>query len=722
MTVLMPTAGSVSHSLIRHEPPMPFEPRQDDFDLTAGFRLIRRRIVMIAVISALLTLATMPMILGLKPVYHAESRLMIHSPLASTLDTTEGGQRDPLNVTSETERLLSRGAAERLIHDLHFADLPEFNPALRKASLLGWARGMLRGLVDSGKPDAAARDGIEQIILEYYNALTVQRDAGSDVVRIGFDSQDPELAAAVPNTLLGIYLDQRKAAVQGHLTSAEEWLKQRIAEQQGRVDAASDAVASYRKAVGTVTNDVQAEQIRSAGQLADRLAQIQQSRAEVTATITALETENDAAIQKMVVPDSIAVLQRTLSTQHQELARLLQIYGDNADEVVSQRADILKSKTVLDLEVDRYLQTQRAKLMTLDRQERSARSALAVARDQLSRSAPAQAELTRLLRVVDNEQATLDKLEEQNRGLVAQAALPAVEVEVLSPAAVPLMPQGRGRLFYLIGAVLASLMVAVTAAFVREMMDKSVRSHDQLEGVADIVPAGLLPVLSERSGKTLPMVFGHSEGGVFAEAVRTAAMALRQANAGKVPYSVVVTSAHAGEGKTLVARSLAIELVAAGQRVLLVDGDLRCGDLGSLLKSGVKVGLNEFLTGQAGLAEIVHHHANSGIDFIPRGNPSLHQRPHLADIAEIVKLARANGQIVIFDSAPILTSTDTAQLAGMADLTLLVVRWAKTSQRAVEGAAQRLRSIKRSEILVAINNVDLRKHSLYGFRDSGFSS
>jgi hypothetical protein len=62
------------------------------------------------------------------------------------------------------------------------------------------------------------------------------------------------------------------------------------------------------------------------------------------------------------------------------------------------------------------------------------------------------------------------------------------------------------------------------------------------------------------------------------------------------------------------------------------------------------------------------------------------------------------------------------QLAGMADLTLLVVRWAKTSQRAVEGAAQRLRSIKRSEILVAINNVDLRKHALYGFRDSGISS
>lgn len=722
MTVLMPTTGSVSHPLIRHEPPMPFETRPDDFDLMAGLLLIRRQIVMITAISGFLTLACLPIILGLKPVYHAESRLMIHSPLASTLETPEGGQRDPLNVTSETERLLSRAATVRLIDKLQLADRPEFNPALRKATVLGWVRSTLRSLVSSDKPGAVVHDEIEQIIPEYYNALSVQRNAGSEVIQIGFDSQDPELAAAVPNTLIGIYLDERKASVQNHLASAEEWLRQRIGTQRDRLAAANDAVARYREAVGTVSNDVQAEQVKSAAELAARLAEILQSRTEVTTTISALEAGDEIALQKIVVPDSVAALQRTLRTQQKELDRLLQTYGDNADEVVSLRAEMLKSRTDLDLEVDRYLQSQRAKLMALDRRERSTQSDLALAREQLTRAAPAQAELTRLLRALDNEQSTLDKLEEQNRGLAAQAALPAVEVEVLSPAAVPLLPQGRGRLFYLIGAALASLSIAMTTAFVREMVDKSVRSHEQLEGLADIIPAGLLPVLSERSGKTLPMVFGHSEGGVYAEAVRTAAMVLKQANGGKLPYSVVVTSAHGGEGKTLVARSLAIELVAAGHKVLLVDGDLRSGDIGSLLKSGVKVGLNEFLTGQAQLSEIIHHHANSGIDFIPRGNPSLSQRPRLADMAEILNLAKVNGQILIIDSAPILTSTDTAQLVGIADLSLLVVRWAKTSQRAVEAAAQRLRSIRRSETLVTINGVDLRKHALYGFRDSGLST
>jgi Mrp family chromosome partitioning ATPase len=163
---------------------------------------------------------------------------------------------------------------------------------------------------------------------------------------------------------------------------------------------------------------------------------------------------------------------------------------------------------------------------------------------------------------------------------------------------------------------------------------------------------------------------------------------------------------------------LAIELVASGHKVLLVDGDLRGGDLGTLFKSGVKVGLNEFLTGQAGLGDIVYHHAKSGIDFIPRGNPSLNRRPHLPDMQEIVKLAKENGQILVLDSASLLSSTDTVYLASLAERSILVVQWAQTTHRAVEAAAQRLRNIRRSEILIAINNINIRRHALYGFKDS----
>jgi len=138
MTVLMPATGRVSHALVRRDPPNPFESRADEFDLTAGLRLIRRRFVMITVISALLTMAAVPAILHVKPLYHAASRLMIHSPLASALDTTQPGQGSTLNITSETERLLSRRIAERVIGELRLAELAE--SILRCEKPPCWAR------------------------------------------------------------------------------------------------------------------------------------------------------------------------------------------------------------------------------------------------------------------------------------------------------------------------------------------------------------------------------------------------------------------------------------------------------------------------------------------------------------------------------------------------------------------------------------------------------
>ncbi len=714
MTVLMPAGGGVARTLIDHEPPMPFEPRAEDFDLTAGLRLVRRRLVMIIAVSALLTLAAVPLIAQMKPVYHAASRLMIHGPQAPALDAADPGP-EALNIVSETERLLSRPIAERVIEDMRLADRAEFNPALRPASPLDEARAMLRGLIDGERPAAAAAEGIERIIPEYYGALDVRREAGSNVIQIGFSSQDPELAAAVPNALLAVYLDERKAGAREQLDSTIAWVRRRIDAQRERVDAARDAADRYRETAGDVSADARTEEARSMAELGARLDETARSRAETATAISALETGSDEALGGIEVPDGIGALQRDLRVQNKELEKLLQTYGERADEVVALRAAMLKTRTDLDFEIDRYLQAQRARLTTFDRQESALKSALAEARARLSRSAAAQDELTRLLNGADAEQATLDKLERQARALSAQAALPAVEAEVLSAAAVPLQPQGRGRLFYLLGAMLASVFLAVTAAFVREMLDRSVRSHEQLQGIAAIAPAGLLPRLGRRAARNLPATLGG--GGAFAEAVRATAMALRRANGGKLPGSVVVTSARGGKGGTLVAHALAIELAAAGQDVLLVDCDLTGGNPGPLLKSGAKPGVSEFLAGEATFDEVVHRHG-VGLDFIPRGAIRPNERPRLAGMAEIVKLAKASGRFLILDSSPVLRSTDAAYLAEMAGLTLLVARWGRTSRHAVEAAAERLAAFSASPILVAVNDVDVDKHALYGFKDS----
>ncbi|NKK79957.1 polysaccharide biosynthesis tyrosine autokinase [Rhizobium leguminosarum] len=715
----VPPDRNTSLSSMRYDPRLQVETRSDDLDLTSGLRLIRRRVVMIMAIVMLLMAVAATVISGLKPTYHAESRLIIHTPLATKLGTDESGRNDPLDATSETERLLSRSIAERVIRDLRLNEWPEFNPALQEVSPIGKIRSMLRGWIDSEKPSLPIRDSIEPIIPRYYKALRVWRDGQGDVIQIGFDASDPELAASVPNRLISIYLEERKDSLRGRVDAAEEWLLLRIDEQMGRAKAARDAADAYQKATDVASNDDdQVEQIKSIMELGERRTKIEQSRAEARATISALEAADDPSLvlQNMVIPDSIVAMQRELRAQEQDLERLLETYGNTAEAVVDARAKILKSRTDLSLATDRYLQSIHAKLAALDHEDDAIRSALAAAHEKRTRSALAQTELARLQRMADKEQTDLDKLEEQRRGLAAQAMLPGAELEVLSPAAVPLAPQGRGRLFYLIGALLASISIAVTAAFVVEMLDNSVRSFDQMAGMSRI-PAGFIPHLKRKDRRDPSMLFGSIQDGMFDEAIRSVMTSLKQSNGGKLPNSIVVTSAHSGEGKSLVARSLAIDLAANGIPVLLVDGDLRLGNLDSFFKSELKQGLNEFLCGQAGMRDIVHHHP-SGIDFIPAGNASLHRRVRLTDMADIVAMAASQGQIVIFDSAPVLASADTMHLTALAERTLVVVKWGKTSRRAVEFCLHQLKTARNAEIAVAINNVNPNKHAMYNFSDS----
>jgi len=716
MTVGMPPASNVPRSLIRYAPPVSLEPRPEDFDLFAGLRLIRRRMVMIATLTLLLTAAAFPFVLGMKPVYHAESRLMIHRSLASGLAQDGLGRGDALDLASEIERLLSKGSAERVIRDLKLDESAEFNPALRGTSLAGRLRDMLRGLLGNRTSAPADPDGMERIIPEYYRALSVGRDGATAVIRIGFESRDPELAAAVPNKLIGIYLKERENSLRLRLASALSWIDQRVGEQRRRVASAREAMERYGKATG-IASEGPDEQGKAVMDLSARQASIVQNRAQVDATISALLAAGDQpeALANVVVPDNIGTIERDLRRQQHDLERLLKTYGDNAEEVVAQRARIARTQSDLGIERERYIQSQRATLAALDLREAAVRADLMSARRKLSGYTLAQAELTRQQHGLDREQAALDKLEEQRWTLAAEAALPGVEAEILSPAAVPLLPQGHGRAFYLIVALLASVCIAATAAFVREMMDKSVRSYDQLEAIPGIIPAGFVPPLSR--GRSLPVFFGHSQGGLFDEAMRSAVIALKQSNGGRFPASVIVTSAHGGEGKSLFARSLAIELAAEGQRVLLIDGDLRRGNIGSLFEPGLRLGLNDFLIGEAALADIVRHHSTTGIDFIPRGNPSLDKRPNLAGVAAVLEFARANGQVAIFDSAPILASTDTVQLTALVERTVLVVRWAKVSRQAVEYALRRVKSISNDDVVVTINKVNLKRHSLYGFRD-----
>lgn len=714
----LPMDRNASLSPMRYDPRFQSHEAADDFDLMTGLRLIRRRAILIIALTILLMAAAFPLIRGLLPSYYAESRLMIHSPLSASLAAETSNRTGWLDVTEETERLLSRSTAERVIRDLRLAETPEFNPALRQASLIDRARKILRNSTNREPPPLPQTSELDGVVLQYYQALRVQRDGQTNVIRIGFSSRDPALAAAVPNYLISIYSDEREDRLRIRLDAAEEWVQQRRSEQQDRITAARDRFDRYRNTMGLALNDdAQGATAKLIADLSDRRSKLDQTRAKTRMAISHLESAGATALitADASVPESLAEMQRNLTAQQRDLDRVLEVYGDGAQAVIDLRARIARSRMDLDLATHQYLETLRITLNDLDREDAEIQTAIAAAQAQKSRNLEAQAEAVRLERLVEKEQLTMDKIEDQRRALADQARSPGAEIELLSPATTPLAPQGRGRLFYLIGALVASICFSVTIAFLVEMLDKAVRSFDQISGISHVVPIGFVPRL-RRKERSQPLK--RMRGGKFDDAIQTLIVSLKRSCGGKLPGSIVVTSAQKGEGKSTIARSLAMEISASGVGVILVDGNLKSGNLVSVFNSGQMHGLNEFVRRKTRLTDIVHHHAPTGIDFIPAGTPDLYRRAYFSDVSEIIEMARTKGQIVIFDSAPALESTDTMHLMSMVERTILVVQWARTTCRTVEIGVQHLQRSRGTDILIAINNVDPKRHAMYNFTDA----
>ena len=230
--------------------------------------------------------------------------------------------------------------------------------------------------------------------------------------------------------------------------------------------------------------------------------------------------------------------------------------------------------------------------------------------------------------------------------------------------------------------LLAGLVLGALLAVLRDLLDTTVRSS---VAAAEVVGAPTLAVLDE-----------DDEGGRRAESVRqlrTSLAFLRTpGEPGAAPAVVVVTSALAGEGKTSTALDLARALAETGERVLLVESDLRRPGLAASLALEGGPGLSEVLAGRAELAAALQPGGVEGLQVLPAGGVPPNPAELLGSrrMADLVAALRTRYDRVLLDAPPVLPVTDAVVAAATTDGVLLLVRWGRTSRAEVSEAVATL--------------------------------
>jgi capsular exopolysaccharide synthesis family protein len=271
--------------------------------------------------------------------------------------------------------------------------------------------------------------------------------------------------------------------------------------------------------------------------------------------------------------------------------------------------------------------------------------------------------------------ANLDKTigELDNRGTQSNVEIRVISGPTLNPS--PVSP--RTKLNLAIG-LLAGLALGIAQALIRQAMDPTFRSREQLAEVTKLPTLGWLNF--DRAARTQPILSPTADRSPRAEAFRQLRTNLRFVDAASPIRSLAVTSAIEEEGKSTTAVNLAISFAQSGRRTLLIDADLRKPQLARYLDLEPAAGLTSVLIGEAALAEVVQDWGPSGLQVLTSGPlpPNPTELLGSGAMEKLLDEARARYDLVVIDTPPVLPVADATVTAAEVDGVLLLVRHGKT--------------------------------------------
>ena len=253
-----------------------------------------------------------------------------------------------------------------------------------------------------------------------------------------------------------------------------------------------------------------------------------------------------------------------------------------------------------------------------------------------------------------------------------------------------------------------------------EMLNAGVTSARQLEQLLEIPVLASVAKLDksklEKDGATFSVPFHqiHYPLAAFSESIRTLRSGILMSDVDTPPKVIHVTSACPGEGKSTIAVSLAISAASAGLKVVLVDADLRHPTTARFFKIEQKKGLVDLLTSAAALGDVMTF-KDENLVVIAAGAKSLNPPDILGSerMRTLVAHLKESFDYVIIDTPPVGPVIDSVIVAGLADKTIFVVRWASTPRELIQASVQKLSAQKRVGGIV-MNLVVMDRAKKYG--------
>lgn len=704
---------------------MPHEPHLLDYLL-----VLRKHQWLIAFF--LLTVVSIVMIatFRMQPVYQATARVEIDRENANTFHLSETDQEaDYVDledyIVTKSKILQSETLAMLTVKSMGLDRLPQFGGRPGKAQ----------------KPEAPGSDAALRrppALGAFLGGLTVKRVPNSRLLDVTFEATDPVLAARVVNAHLNNFIEQNFRSRYEAATQASNWLAGQLNEMKIKVENAEDARLEYERNNQIWAIDEKSDiSTQKLGELEKQLTDAQADRINKQAVYELAQSGNYdsiAAVRDSLVIQDILKQQTTLSAQYTDA---LNQYGPKYPKVLRLEAQLKDLDQLIAREKTNIANQVEADYRGSRQRELLLKEALDQQKAETNQTAEKLVQYNILKREADTNKQLYDGMLQKLKEAGISAGLRSSNIRIVDPALIPSGPSRPNKTRNFLLSVVVGLLGGIGLALLREYLDNTVKTPDDIERLARLPSLAVVPALSNSSGKRRGRlsrllktpVIAAKEGRAelishnmpqsqMSEAFRALRTSLLLSQADHPPQVILMTSALPREGKTTAAVNLAVTLAQLGDKTLLVDADLRKPGINRALSlvDGKHAGLSSYLAGVTSLDLItVPHPAIANLAAIPTGPIP----PNPADLlssrrlTELIGDLRSRYKFVVIDSPPIMAATDAVILSVVVDGVLMVVRCGETPKEAFTRTRDLLVGVKCRMLGVVLNAVDASSPDYY---------
>jgi len=693
------------------------ETKENEIDLLDYWRVLLKRKWMIIAFLFVIVIATITTTSFITPIYQASLTLQIERIQPRVLQYQSVESEDIYGFLAyqafyktQYELLQSHSLAQRVIDQLALTKNSSFvGENEQKVSIVRTFVDWMKEAFGKQPNDQELKKQEPNFTKLFLSALKVEPIRDSRLVKIHYESPDPELAAQIVNTLANAFIDMNLERRYEATSYARNFLQERLEQIKARLEDTERELAAYADREQIINLDKnQSISTHKLAEINSALATAEANRIAAEANYLQMKRTRGQGLSKILesrVIQELKQLKAELEAEYQEALKLYKPAYPKMRQLASRIAEVQKE---INQEINNIRSAVESDYEAAQASESMLRARLKETKNEVLALQKRSIQYNILKREVDTNRQLYEGLLQRFKEVGIAGGVGVNNISIVDKADTPSSPFKPNLALNGMLAVVFGLFGGIALAFVVESTDETINQADDFEKILGMPSLGLIPEIKEarvlnKGNETIATTIQRDPRSGFAEAYRSLRTALQFSTPTGPPKILAITSSVQNEGKSTTALSLAITFAQTGKKVLLIDSDLRKPSLHRSVQIDNTCGLTHYLAGDAKPVDIAQPVLLPNLFVIPAGPlpPNPAELLSTTKMLSLLALATEKFDQVILDCPPVLGLADALILGNMAESIILVVEAHSTHRSAVQNASKRLR-VARTRLLGGI--------------------